>query len=77
MTYACDNWNNLVDEYDSQIGKTYLDVYGNEHIFLGLLHGQDDFYYVMWRDGKVTLLTCVGTPDNQGFQLSEAREASK
>lgn len=80
MTYASDNWSRLVDECDSQIGKAYLDVYGNEHIFLGLLHGQDDFYYVMCREGKVALLTCVGVPENQGFRLkpiqeNEAREA--
>ena len=67
MAYADDNWTSLVEEYDSLIGNKYLDEEGNEHTFIGLLHGQDDFYFVMWRDGAVRLLTCVGVPEQMGF----------
>ncbi|HEY4759732.1 MAG TPA: hypothetical protein VIH42_04055 [Thermoguttaceae bacterium] len=72
MTYANDNWTKLVEEYDPLIGNKYLDEEGKEHIFIGLLHGQDDFYFVMWRDGAVRLLTCVGIPEQMGFLPSNA-----
>ena len=68
MSYADKNWKELVEEYDNLIGNTYLDDDGNEHTFIGLLHGQDDYYFVMWRDGKVKLLTCVGIPEQMGFK---------
>mgnify|MGYP001559844534 CR=1 FL=1 len=70
MAYADDNWTKLVEEYDPLIGVKCFDEAGNEHIFIGLLHGQDDFYFVMWRDGAVKLLSCVGTPEQMGFVLS-------
>lgn len=72
MAYADDNWTRLVDEYDPLIGNKYLDDEGKEHIFIGLLHGQDDFYFVMWRAGRVRLLTCVGIPEQMGFAPSNA-----
>lgn len=75
MTYGSDNWSNLIDEYDSLIGEKYLDDDGNEHIFIGLLHGQDDYYFVMWREGKVKLLTCVGIPEQMGFRLRPDQES--
>ena len=73
MAYADDNWAKLVEEYDPLIGDKYLDEKGNEYIFIGLLHGQDDFYFVMWREGTVRLLTCVGIPEQMGFVPSNAR----
>jgi len=72
MTYANDNWTKLVEEYGPLIGKKFLDVEDNEYIFIGLLHGQDDFYFVMWRAGAVRLLTCVGIPEQMGFVPSNA-----
>ena len=66
--YADDNWTSLVKDYEPLIGRKYhYDKDGKEYTFIGLLHGQDDFYFVMWRDGKVHLLTCVGIPEKMGF----------
>lgn len=73
MAYADDNWAELVKDYEPLIGNKYIDEGGNEHIFIGLLHGQDDFYYVMWRAGCVRLLTCVGVPEQMGFMPSNRR----
>ena len=69
MAYADENWANLIKEYDSLIGNTYIND-GKEYIFLGLLHGQDDYYFVMWRERTVRLLTCVGVPEKMGFMPS-------
>ena len=77
MAYADENWGKLVEEYDPLIGNKYLDEEGNEHIFIGLLHGQDDYYFVMWRDGKVRLLTCVGIPEQMGFKPYNAEVTSR
>ena len=76
MAYADDNWTKLVEEYDPLIGNKYLDDEGNEYIFIGLLHGQDDFYFVMWREKTVQLLTCVGVPEQMGFMPSNAKLTS-
>lgn len=70
MAYADDNWKELVKDYESLIGNKYLDEEGKEYIFIGLLHGQDDFYYVMWSERTVRLLTCVGVPEQMGFMPS-------
>lgn len=67
QTYASDNWSKLVKDYEPLIGKIYIDDDGNEYEFIGLLHGEDDFYYVMYRDGNIKMLTCVGVPEMQGF----------
>lgn len=75
MTYADDNWAKLVEKYEPLIGGIYLDVNEKEWTFIGLLHGQDDFYYVMWQEGvdppyyggRTRLLTCVGSLAGIGF----------
>jgi hypothetical protein len=64
------NWTRLIKEHDSAIGNTYIDEGGKEYIFIGLLHGQDDYYYVMWSEGNVRLLTCVGELGQMGFKPS-------
>ena len=64
------NWANLVKKYDPLIGDRYLDEKGVEYSFIGLLHGLDDFYFVMWREKTVRLLTCVGVPEQMGFMPS-------
>ena len=60
-------WTSIVNKYDELIGNKFLDEEGTVHTFIGLLHGQDDYYFVMFRDGKVKLLTCVGIIEDMGF----------
>lgn len=62
------NWPKLVEEYEPLIGNKYIDEENNEYIFIGLLHGDDDYYYVMWRKEKVRLLSCVGILEQMGFK---------
>lgn len=71
MSYADENWKRLVEKYDPLIGRYYRDEDGAEYEFAGLLHGRDDFHFVMYLDGRVELLTCVGTPEGMGFTLIE------
>lgn len=64
------NWSDLVHDWEPLIGRTYIHEDGREFTFIGLLHGQDDFYFVMWREGEpIRLLTCVGVPEQMGFTL--------
>jgi hypothetical protein len=63
-----DNWTRLVEKYDSLIDSIYIGDDGLEYVFVGLLHGSDDYYFVMWHDGVVRFLTCVGTPEQMGFR---------
>lgn len=64
-----DNWKSLCDEYVPLIGRTYHDSTGNEYRFIGLLHGEDDYYYVMRRDRSTSLLSCVRGISEYGFTL--------
>ena len=64
------NWTDLVHDWEPLIGRTFTHEDGREFTFIGLLHGQDDFYFVMWRENEtIRLLTCVGVPEQMGFTL--------
>ena len=62
------NWRALVKEESHRIGQQFRDGLGHEWIFFGLVHGDDDYYYGMWREGKLSLLTCVGSIEGHGFK---------
>lgn len=65
------NWDNLIDEYESLMGKKFLDENNVKWTFLGLLHGQDDYYYVIFRNFptvETKLLSCVGKLEDMGYR---------
>ena len=62
------NWRNIVSECESLFQKKFADRDGQEWTLFGVVWGEDDFYYGMWRDGgKVLLLSCVGSIEGHGF----------
>ena len=62
------NWRNIVSECENLFQKKFADRDGQEWTFFGVVWGEDDFYYGMWRDdGKVSLLSCVGSIEGYGF----------
>lgn len=73
------NWRTIVKEYEPKIGKKYKTYWGPdgkgeyEYLFFGLVHGGDDYYYgmVSTKDGKVRLLSCVGSIE--GFDFEEVK----
>jgi hypothetical protein len=65
------NWRNIIKECEPLFDKIYLDRNGEECVFVGVLWGSDDFYYVMWniKTGKSSLLSCVGSIEGHGYIL--------
>lgn len=63
------NWRLIVKECEGLIGKWYRDGLGDEYRFYGIVHGDDDYYYGMAREGKCLLLSCVGSMEGHGFHL--------
>jgi hypothetical protein len=73
-------WDIIVKEYEKDIGSRYQyqiqsgDIH--EYSFVGLIHGNDDYYYGM-RDvktGHLLMLSCVGTLEGvngHGFKKIE------
>lgn len=66
------NWRLIVNEYRAFIGKRYRDHKGQEWSFFGLVHGDDDYYYGMFRKGESVLLSCVGSIEGHGYELVDA-----
>lgn len=66
------NWRNIVKESESLIEAEFRDTRTKKkYVFVGILHGKDDYYYAMRsRRGKMMLLSCVGSPKTHGFELT-------
>jgi hypothetical protein len=66
------NWRDIIKESEPLFQKKFIDGESREWVFFGVVWGEDDFYYGMWRDdGKVSLLSCVGSIEGHGFVLCE------
>lgn len=65
------NWRHLVHDYDRFIGSWYKDNHsGKRYKFCGLLHSDDDYYYLMIDEaGKCVLASCVGELTTMGYVL--------
>lgn len=65
------NWRNIVKDNEARIGRRYQDRHGNTCRFFGLVHSGDDYYYGMTNcnNGKLTLLSCVGSIEGFGYEL--------
>jgi len=66
--YARDNWESLVEQYDDLIGNEYVDENGEEYVFIGLLHAQEDFYFFLGNKDKNKFLSCVADLEQHGFK---------
>jgi len=63
------NWRKIIYDTDPLIGKKFKNNTGDIYILVGVMHGDDDYYYCMWRDNDMKLLTCVGSIEQQGYVL--------
>lgn len=68
------NWRQIIKESTPNLGMTYIDPEGNECVFFGVVWGDDDLYYGMFRkDNKATaLLSCVCSIEGFGYTLKDA-----
>ncbi|GBG14471.1 reductase [Novimethylophilus kurashikiensis] len=68
------NWRAIVKEVEPLINKKFRDSDGKEHIFFGVVHGSDDYYYGMYPldGGSAVLLSCVGSIAGFGYELVES-----
>lgn len=63
------NWRAIVKETEGLIGKKFRDRKGEEYTFYGIVHGDDDYYYGMYKAGDCRLLSCVGSIEGHDFTL--------
>lgn len=67
------NWRKIVGEYQHLFDRKYKNEDGKVFIFYGILHGSDDYYYLMWNteEKNMWLLSCVGHIESYGYTLIE------
>lgn len=64
------NWRAIVKRSEPLLGKRFnSERDGPGWTFFGVIHGDDDYYYGMYRDGKYQLLSCVGSLEGWGFTV--------
>ena len=68
------NWRKIIEENTPLFGRKYKGRNGDIYTFCGVMWGDDDFYYSMWREGDMQLLSCVGYIESFGFELVEDEE---
>lgn len=69
-----DNWQKLLQENRRYFERQYRDRGGNVYTFFGLVDDGEDYYYGMFGNGKLRLLSCVGSLETHGFELNERFE---
>lgn len=70
------NWRDIIAESESLFERRFVNSAGVPYLFLGVLHGADDYYYLMSPIGnpagiKHSLLSCVGSIEGYGFVLQD------
>lgn len=63
------NWRLIVKESAHLLERKFRDHEGNVWSFFGFVHAEDDYYYGMWREGRMLLRSCVGALIEPGWQL--------
>jgi len=63
------NWRLIVSQTEHLLGKTFRRDDGKEYWFFGVVHAEDDYYYGMWGNGELRLLSCVGSIEGHGYKL--------
>ena len=84
-TAACickGNWRSIVAKYEPLIGRHFKDHRGLEYTFGGIVHSDDDYYYLLtqpgdWTDRRVVLSSCVGSLEGSGYTLIDAAIAKE
>ena len=54
------NWRSIIHESEPLFGKRFRYKKGGTYTFAGVMHSEDDYYYVMWSEKKTNFLSCVG-----------------
>jgi len=68
------NWRAIVRANDHLFGKKFVfEGTGEYHTFEGVMHGDDDYYYVMYEiaSERCKFLSCVGSLETHGYTLVE------
>lgn len=64
------NWRQIIKESEPLFNKMYRDKFGVCYRFRGIMHGNEDYYYVFTSsEGDYQLLSCVGSIENFGYEL--------
>ena len=62
------NWREIIKGSEPLLGKRFCDEDGYSYTLIGVIHGDDDYYYGMvGDDGVLTQLSCVGSLETHGF----------
>lgn len=71
------NWRLIIEETEPLFGAFFSDSAGGLHRLVGVLWGDDDFYYVMWdsKRGQYTLSSCVGSLETNGYKLVLSKQS--
>ena len=63
------NWRLILSEYRHLMGRKYKsEQNGLVYEFMGILHGEDDYYYVLWSEKNTRFLSCVSDIETFGFE---------
>lgn len=75
-TCICEgNWRNIIGESRPLFGRKYKDRSDRECTFIGVLDGEQDYYYTfMYDDGTLARLSCVGSIESFGYTLQDTNE---
>lgn len=65
------NWRLIVRESEPLLDKPFTAPDGDVWHLFGIVHGSDDIYYGMCRNGQIKLLSCVGSLASHGYELRE------
>jgi hypothetical protein len=61
------NWRDIIRHYEPALDTKFRDTEGRVWTFFGIVHGKDDYYYGMCRNGDLELLSCVGSIEGYGY----------
>jgi len=65
-------WEIIAKDQIDNLGKTFIDPFGNSVIFVGLVLGVDDYYYGFeTKDKRFILLSACKKLDEYGYKLYE------
>ena len=61
------NWRKIIQDSLPLFGRKYKRA-GKEYIFLGVMRGEDDFYYCMFSNAhNIQLFSCIDSIKQHGF----------
>ena len=64
------NWRLIIKEHEPLFNCRYKHrSSGRIYTFVGVVHAEDDYYYLLWNANDTQLLSCVGSIENFGYEL--------